>query len=148
MSTAERVTLAYLAKQGSLTRIIVERVLDQRPVDSHVSALLDELYEEYEDRTDEPVPTFGNERENEDWLKKNLDILSGQDVEKWLQSQYVKLYRRLSGVDQRTALETFDFPDLPRQVPKDVLDEIAVTMARLDARDREALRDLALKQRG
>lgn len=133
------------ASAASILKLIVDKALDGRSVDSLVNAYIDDAVEAWEDDNG-AAPSFETTREHDAWRRETFGIIADAlDIEKAFEAVYIPLYRKLTGASAQSAREVMELPDgLPRVVvPKAVLDAVAVAQARRDAAEANALRDLA-----
>lgn len=134
------------ASAASILRLIVDKALDGRNVQSLVHAYIDDAVDAWEDENGS-VPSFPSTREHDAWRKETFGILTdASQIEKAFADAYVPVYRKLTRASVQSAMEVMEVPDgLPRDVvPLPVIEAVAVASARRDAAEALALRDRAM----
>jgi len=121
--------------------LIIKAVLADRTAVSLVRAYMDAVVEDLEEESeaDETSPQWDR------FLKQQLSMVEGdRAVEDTMGDIYQREYRRLMThpVSREEALEVFEFPrGLPNEMPKKLIEAIALAMAKRDAREASSLRE-------
>lgn len=131
--------------------LIVQQVLRERETKPLMEAWISDAIEDWQEDTEDEPPGDSMTEYNR-WLEQEIGVLLDKnDIEKSLQTAYVDLYRKLvRGTSQASALEVFDYPDIipDARVPKEVAVAIGEAMAKRDAVDAIALKELAQERYG
>jgi len=122
-----------MSREDAILDLIVDAALEDRPFASLVEAYIDERLH------DEDVPPFEGTQAMEQWMRKNLGMLYGNDeIERVLRPAYLRVYKRLA---PWSTGESFEVPDdMPQMVPREVIFAVGEALGKQDAMDAVALR--------
>ena len=138
---------------SQILSLIVKKVLDGRSVYALVMAYKDEQRETWEEEDDGSDPEPASQSEEKAWRTRVFGILhTEREIERVMSEAYVRTYRHYlkHPLSKQEALQVFEFPPpgFPiEEVPRDIVIAVATALARRDAADANALRDMAI-QRG